>query len=42
VPVDEHQEAIELTVMTMTSAFALNVPLEVNIATGPSWAEAKG
>jgi DNA polymerase-1 len=42
VPAEEREAAIELTVTTMASAFALNVPLEVNIAVGPSWAEAKG
>jgi DNA polymerase-1 len=41
VPGDEREATIELTVVTMTSAFALNVPLEVNVAIGPSWAEAK-
>ena len=34
-------EVVGLTVGTMTSAFALNVPLEVNIALGPTWADAK-
>jgi DNA polymerase-1 len=41
VPTDERDAAIELTVVTMTSAFALNVPLEVNVAIGPNWADAK-
>jgi DNA polymerase I len=42
VPVEERVSTVELTVVTMTSAFALNVPLEVNIALGPTWGEAKG
>jgi DNA polymerase-1 len=42
VPTAERDEVVELTVVTMTSAFALNVPLEVNIAVGSTWGEAKG
>ena len=41
VPQDEREAVVELTVVTMTSAFKLNVPLEVNIALGPNWADAK-
>jgi DNA polymerase-1 len=41
VPKDEREAVVELTVVTMTSAFKLNVPLEVNIALGPNWADAK-
>jgi DNA polymerase-1 len=42
VPPSELDEAVELTVATMRGAFALRVPLEVNVATGPTWADAKG
>jgi DNA polymerase-1 len=41
VPPAERESAVELTVTTMTGAYAMRVPLEVNIAVGPSWAEAK-
>ncbi len=42
VPPDEHDRAAELTVRTMAGAADLDVPLEVNLAFGPSWADAKG
>src|SRR5690606_18934481 len=41
VPVDERDAAIDLTVSIMSSAFEMRVPLEVNIAVGMSWADAK-
>jgi DNA polymerase-1 len=41
VPDDERDAAKELTVDTMAGAFELRVPLAVNVAIGPSWAEAK-
>jgi DNA polymerase-1 len=41
VPPDEREAAIELTVETMRNAFVMRVPLEVNVAIGPSWADAK-
>lgn len=34
-------EAVELVLDAMTNAFDLRVPLEVNLATGHSWADAK-
>lgn len=39
---EESREIQDLTVMTMAEAADLRVPLEVNIALGPTWAEAKG
>ena len=40
-PAEEIDEAQALTVETMASAFDLLVPLEVNVSSGQSWAEAK-
>jgi len=42
VPPDEHDEIGELTVDTMHDAAELRVPLEVNLAWGRTWADAKG
>ncbi len=39
---DEHDLMAQLVRATMSGACALAVPLEVNLAFGPSWAEAKG
>ena len=39
---DESDEVRDLTVSIMQGAFKLNVPLDVNLAVGPSWADAKG
>ena len=41
VPPSEHDAAAELTRSTLTRAAELRVPLEVNLAFGDSWAEAK-
>ncbi len=41
VPPEEEAEVEALTVATMREAFPLRVPLEVNVATGATWAEAK-
>lgn len=41
VPDGEHEVAIDLVTDAMTNAFALRVPLAVNLATGHSWADAK-
>lgn len=38
---DEHDDMAELTTTVMGDAFDLRVPLDVNLAFGPSWAEAK-
>jgi len=38
---DEHEEIKAITIEKMRDAAELRVPLEVNIATGPSWAQAK-
>ena len=38
---DEAETVHELTVTNMRGAAELRVPLEVNIATGPTWADAK-
>jgi DNA polymerase-1 len=38
---DEYQDVQEMTVERMRGAADLRVPLEVNLATGPTWAEAK-
>jgi DNA polymerase-1 len=40
VPVDELEAATELVREKMTQAVSLSVPLEVNVASGRSWAEA--
>ncbi|MGD9702466.1 MAG: DNA polymerase I [Acidimicrobiia bacterium] len=42
VPDAERDEVAELTLATMRGAAELRVPLEVNIAIGPTWAAAKG
>ena len=42
VPPDEHDRAAALTLEAMRGAADLRVPLEVNVAWGPNWAEAKG
>jgi DNA polymerase-1 len=42
VPPDEHALAADLTVGAMRGACELRVPLEVNLASGSSWADAKG
>jgi DNA polymerase I len=42
VPEGEQPEVGPLTVDTMRGAAALRVPLEVNVASGPTWADAKG
>jgi len=39
---EESREIQDLTVTTMGGAADLRVPLEVNIALGPTWAQAKG
>jgi DNA polymerase I len=41
VPPDERERAREMTLDAMSGAFELRVPLAVNLAFGPSWAEAK-
>jgi len=38
---DESKEIQEMTVSTMGEAAQLRVPLEVNVALGPTWAQAK-
>ena len=38
---DEIPEIRELTVTKMSEAAELRVPLEVHVALGPTWAEAK-
>jgi DNA polymerase-1 len=38
----DHDAMAELTVATMSDAFDLRVPLEVNLSFGASWADAKG
>jgi DNA polymerase-1 len=38
---DEHDRAAEVVLEAMTGAAMLQVPLEVNLAFGPSWADAK-
>ncbi|MCH7788466.1 MAG: DNA polymerase I [Acidobacteria bacterium] len=40
-PPQHRDEIVELTTQTMSAAFELAVPLEVNVATGPTWAAAK-
>jgi DNA polymerase-1 len=42
VPPEEHELAAELTLEAMCGACDLRVPLEVNLAFGTSWADAKG
>jgi DNA polymerase-1 len=42
VPPQERDAAAELVVGAMAGAVELNVPLEVNLAFGPTWADAKG
>ena len=42
VPPDEREAAAELTLDAMRNACRLRVPLEVNLAWGCNWAEAKG
>ena len=42
VPEDEQATVSTLTVDTMRGAAELRVPLEVNVASGPTWADAKG
>ena len=41
VPADEHDQAEKTTLDAMCGAFELRVPLAVNLAFGPSWADAK-
>jgi DNA polymerase-1 len=38
---DEHDLATSVVLEAMTGAAMLQVPLEVNLAFGPSWAQAK-
>jgi DNA polymerase-1 len=42
VPPSERDEATKLVVDAMTGAAELRVPLDVNLAFGPTWADAKG
>ncbi|HZI36774.1 MAG TPA: DNA polymerase I [Acidimicrobiia bacterium] len=42
VPFDEHEAATELVRRVMESVVTLEVPLRVDIATGSTWADAKG
>jgi DNA polymerase I len=42
VPLDEHDAAVELVRRVMESVVTLEVPLRVDIAYGPTWADAKG
>jgi DNA polymerase-1 len=42
VPQDEHDSVGDLVIGLMRSAVALDVPLEVNVAWGDTWAAAKG
>jgi DNA polymerase-1 len=42
VPPDEVDAVGALTLDTMRGACVLNVPLEVNLSWGDSWADAKG
>ena len=42
VPLEEHAAAVELVRRVMESAVTLDVPLKVDIATGSTWADAKG
>jgi DNA polymerase-1 len=42
VPLEEHDAAIDLVRRVMESVVTLEVPLKVDIATGATWADAKG
>jgi DNA polymerase I len=42
VPPDEREAATEVTLQAMMGAYALRVPLEVNLSFGRTWADAKG
>lgn len=42
VPPAEREEATEMVTSIMADAFDLRVPLEVNLAFGENWADAKG
>ena len=42
VPAGEHDAATALTQDALSGAAELQVPLEVNLAFGPTWADAKG
>jgi len=42
VPPQHHDEAVAVTLDAMSGAFDLRVPLEVNLSSGASWADAKG
>jgi DNA polymerase-1 len=42
VPPPERDAAADLVVEAMAGAVELSVPLEVNLAFGPTWADAKG
>jgi DNA polymerase-1 len=42
VPPAERDRATDLVVEAMSGAVELSVPLEVNLAFGPTWADAKG
>jgi DNA polymerase-1 len=42
VPPAEREAAADLVVDAMSHAVELSVPLEVNLAFGPTWADAKG
>jgi DNA polymerase-1 len=42
VPPEEHESAADMVRREMGAAFDLAVPLEVNLASGPTWADAKG
>ena len=42
VPPPEHDAAAALVRQQMAEAFSLRVPLEVNLAFGANWADAKG
>ena len=41
VPTAEADDVAPLTVATMRGAAELRVPLEVNVSSGPTWADAK-
>jgi DNA polymerase-1 len=42
VPESEHDEVGDMVIGLMRSAVELDVPLEVNVAWGSTWADAKG
>ena len=42
VPESEHDEVGDVVIGLMRSAVELDVPLEVNVAWGSTWADAKG